>query len=302
MAIEQTPDGPKEIGAGFPFKSKYVEVLGSRMHYIDEGSGDPILFLHGNPTSNYLWRNIIPHVSGQGRCIAPDLIGMGKSDRPRITYTYEDHVRYISAFVEALGIGKNLTLVIHDWGSMIGFLWAARNPQAVRAVAYMEASMRPLSIKDMPGGLAVAFRMMRAPVTGWLMAGAANMLVRKLLPDLTQATMSPEIRKVYRDTYPTIASRRAIIRFPKEVPLDGKPEISVRNVEDYVKWLKETEVPKLLFYGDQGVAIKEAEIEWSKANLSNLTLYDLGQAKHFVQESHPHKIGKELSRWLSGLP
>lgn len=301
MAIEQTPDGQKEIGAGFPFKSKYVEVLGSKMHYIEEGTGDPILFLHGNPTSNYLWRNIIPHVSSQGRCIAPDLIGMGKSGRPNIAYAYEDHVKYISSFIEALGIGQNLTLVIHDWGSMIGFLWAARNPQAVKAVAYMEASMRPLSIKDMPGSLAVAFRMLRAPVTGWLMAGAANMLVNKLLPDLTQAKMSPEIRKAYKDTYPTIASRRAIIKFPKEVPLDGKPATSVKNVEAYVKWLQETEVPKLLFYGDQGVAIKEAEIAWSKDNLSNLTLCDLGHAKHFVQESHPYKIGKELSSWLSSM-
>lgn len=302
MAIEQTPDGPKEIGSAFPYASKFVDVLGSRMHYIEEGTGDPILFLHGNPTSNYLWRNIIPHVSGQGRCIAPDLIGMGKSGHPEIEYSYDDHVRYISAFIETMDIGRNLTLVVHDWGSMIGFLWAARNPQAVRAVAFMEAALRPLSKKDLPGILSVAFPVMRAPVTGWLMAGVANMIVKKMLPDLTQAELSPEIHKVYKDTYPTVASRRAIIKFPKEVPLDGKPLTSLKNVETYVNWLQKTDVPKLMFYGDQGVAIKEAEIAWSKKNLSNLALYDLGHAKHFVQESHPYKIGKELLRWLTSLP
>jgi haloalkane dehalogenase len=301
MAIEQTDLGPKAISAEFPFESRYIDVHGSRMHYIEEGTGEPILFLHGNPTSNYLWRNIIPHISGLGRCIAPDLIGMGRSDRPNIGYTYADHARYVDGFIQAMGIGENLTLVIHDWGSMLGFLWAAQNPDRVRAVAFMEAALRPLSIKDMPGSLAMAFRLMRAPVTGWLMSGVGNIMINKMLPDLTHAKMSKEVHQTYKDAFPTVRSRRAVIQFPREVPLDGKPAASLKAVETYVEWLKSTDVPKLMFHGGGGVAIKEAEVQWSRQHLSNLTLCDLGEAKHFVQESHPHKIGQEISRWMATL-
>jgi len=301
MAIEQTAQGPKDISAKFPFESKYIDVHGSKIHYIEQGSGDPILFLHGNPTSNYLWRNIIPYLSDQGRCIAPDLIGMGKSDKPKLKYTYADNSRYVDGFIQAMGIGDNLTLVIHDWGSMLGFYWASQHPDKVRAVAFMEAVLRPLSIKDLPGGLAVAMRMLRAPVTGWLMGGVANMFINKMLPDLTQAKLSKEAHQHYKDALPTIRSRRAVIQFPREVPLDGKPAASLKAVETYIAWLRSTNVPKLLLYGDNGVGIKEAEVEWSRQNLSNLTLFDLGHAKHFVQETHPHKIGQEISRWLADL-
>jgi haloalkane dehalogenase len=291
----------QEISAAFPFESKYVTVDGSKMHYIDVGEGDPILFLHGSPTSSYLWRNIIPHLSAQGRCIAVDLIGMGKSDHPDIPYRYDDQYRYLCGFIDALGIGSNLTLVIHDWGSGLGFRWAHEHQHNVRAIAFMEGMIRAMSLDDMPGSLRMAFRMMRAPGTGWLMISVANIFPKKMLPDLTYATISPEALAYYRSAFPTIASRRALRQWPREVPLDGKPADNAAVVEAYRPWLTETEIPKLLFFGNAGVAIKEAEVAWCRENLSNLTVVDLGDAIHFVQETHPETIGTELSEWYAEI-
>ena len=208
----------KEISAAFPFESKFIEVHGSKMHYIDVGEGDPVLFLHGNPTSSYLWRNILPYLSGQARCIAPDLIGMGKSDHPDIPYRYDDHYRYVEGFIDALGIGSNLTLVIHDWGSGLGFRWAHQHQEGVRAIAFMEAMIRGLSLDDMPGSLKMAFRMMRAPGTGWLMISVGNIFVKKMLPDLTHAKMSDETLAYYRSAFPTIASRKSVLQWPRRCP------------------------------------------------------------------------------------
>jgi haloalkane dehalogenase len=291
----------QEISAAFPFESKYIDVDGSNMHYIDVGEGDTILFMHGNPTSSYLWRNIIPHVSGQARCIAVDLIGMGKSDHPDISYTYDDQYRYLSGFIDALGIGSNLTLVIHDWGSGLGFRWAHDHKDDIRAIAFMEAMIGGLSLEDMPGSLRMAMRMMRWPSTGWLMISVANIFLKKMLPDLTYADMSPEALAYYRSAFPTIASRKAVRQWPIELPLDGVPAGNAAVVDAYRQWLTRTEVPKLLFYGNAGVSIKEAEVEWCRENLSNLDTVDLGDAIHFVQESHPHTIGTELSKWYSRL-
>jgi haloalkane dehalogenase len=291
----------QEISAAFPFESKFVDVEGSKMHYVDVGEGDPILFLHGNPTSSYLWRNIIPYLDGQARCVAVDLIGMGKSDHPDIAYRYDDQYRYLCGFIDALGIGSNLTLVIHDWGSGLGFRWARENEADVRGIAFMEAMIRPLSLDDMPGSLRMAMRMMRAPGTGWMMISAGNIFLKKMLPDLTHADISPEALSYYRSAFPTVASRKAVRMWPRELPLDGKPADNTAIVEDYRQWLTRTEIPKLLFYGNAGVAIKEDEVQWCRENLSNLEVVDLGDAIHFVQETHPSTIGAELSEWYAGI-
>jgi haloalkane dehalogenase len=291
----------KEISAAFPFESKFLAVDGSKMHYVDVGEGDPILFLHGAPTSSYLWRNIIPYLSEQARCVAVDLIGMGKSDHPDVPYRYDDHYHYLSSFIDALGIGSNLTLVLHDWGSGLGFRWAYEHQQDVRAIAFMEAMIRVLSLDDMPGSLRMGMRMMRAPGTGWLMTDAGNIFLRKMLPDLTYAEISPEALAYYRSAFPTMASRRPLREFPRELPLDGVPADNAAVVEAYVEWLTQTDVPKLLFHGNAGVAIKEAEVAWCREHLSNLDIVDLGDAIHFVQETHPDTIGTELSRWYARL-
>jgi haloalkane dehalogenase len=291
----------QEISAAFPFESKYIDVLGSKMHYIDEGEGDPILFLHGNPMSSYLWRNIIPHVQGQARFIAVDLIGMGKSDHPDIPYRYDDQYRYLSAFIDNLGIGSNVTLVIHDWGSALGFRWAHDHADDLKAIAFMEAMIRTLSLDDMPGSLRMAMRMMRAPGTGWLMVSVANIFLKKMVPDLTYAEISPEALAYYRSAYPTIASRKAIRQWPREIPLDGKPADNVAVVQAYRQWLTQTEVPKLLFHGNAGVGIKEPDVAWCRENLSNLDIVDLGDGIHFLQETHPETIGTQLSKWYRGF-
>ena len=289
------------VPADFPFESRYVTVHGSKMHYIDEGEGDPILFIHGNPASSYLWRNIIPHVQGRGRCIALDLIGMGRSDKPDIDYTYDDNSRYLAGFIEALGLGENLTLVIHDWGSMLGFRWAGENPDKVRAVAFMEAMVRPLSYADLPGALKVGMRVMRNPFFNWLMVGVGNVFLKKLLPDLTHRPMSPEVLACYREHFPTVASRKAVRMFPRQVPFDGDPSRSYDIVTGYIDWITRTDVPMLLLHGDDGVAIKAAEVEWLKQTVTRLEVVDLGPGKHFLQETHPDRIGAAIARWFGEL-
>ena len=161
---------------------KYAEVLDIRMAYVEQGEGDPLVFLHGKPTSSYLWRNIIPHLSGQGRCIAPDLIGMGKSDHPNIPYRYDDHYRYVSGFINALDIGSNLTLVIHDWGSGLGFRWAHDHEDQVKAIAFMEAIVAPVPSWDaFPPDLQKVFRAFRTEGVGWDMIFGQNFFVERVL-------------------------------------------------------------------------------------------------------------------------
>jgi len=169
IAMETMPDGTKrEISADFPFESKYVEVKGSKMHYIDEGEGDVILFLHGNPSASYLWRNIIPHLKGSGRCIAVDLIGMGKSDQPDIEYGYTDEAAYLEAFIDSLGL-KDITLVIHDWGAMLGFDYANRHRDNVKAIAFMEGAIQNVNWDGMPRNIRMGIKMMKGNVFGPLL-------------------------------------------------------------------------------------------------------------------------------------
>jgi haloalkane dehalogenase len=298
MKSQTISDAPP---AEFPFESKFIEVHGSKMHYIDEGEGETILFIHGNPTSSYLWRNVIPHVSKNARCVALDLIGMGRSDNPDIEFTYDDHYRYLSGFIDALGIGKNVTLVIHDWGSILGFRWAHDHPESVRGIAFMEAMLRPLSYKDLPGGLKIAMRIMRVPAANWLLVGVGNVFLKKLLPDLTYQTMRPEVLAHYRDAFPTVRSRRAVRRFPREVPFDGKPAKNHEIVVGYNQWLQEADFPKLLLHGDDGVGTQAPDIAWCKETLSNLQVVDLGHGKHFLQETHPDAIGKAVAGWYGSL-
>ena len=289
------------VPADFPFESRFVDVYGSKMHYIDEGEGDVVLFLHGNPTSSYLWRNIIPHLSGQARCIAVDLIGMGKSDHPDIAYRYDDQYRYLCGFVDELDIGSNLTLVIHDWGSGLGFRWAHEHKDEVRGIAFMEGMIRGLSLDDIPGNLRIAMKIMRAPFTGWLMISVGNIFLKKLLPDLAHATISDDALAYYRSAFPTIASRKAVRVWPQEVPFDGKPVDNTLVVNAYNEWLTQTEIPKLLLYGDDGISIKEADVEWCRDNMSNLSIVHLGTGIHFLQETHPAAIGAAVSGWYAAF-
>ena len=289
------------ISAEFPFESKYVEVLGSRLHYVEAGEGKPVLFLHGNPTSSYLWRNIIPHVEGSGRCVAIDLIGMGKSDKPDLDYRFVDQARYVDAAIEALDL-HDLTLVIHDWGSALGFHYASRHEDNVRGVAFMEAILMPVPTwDDFPADARETFQAFRTPDVGWDLIAKQNAFVEQVLPanvvrDLTEAEMNR-----YREPYPDEQSRKPLWLWPNELPIAGEPEDVVEIVSEYNAWLQQTDLPKLLFYGTPGALIPAPLVEWAKASLKNLQAVDLGPGIHFVQEDHPHTIGREIARWIGTL-
>ena len=287
----------KEISAEFPFESKYLEVKGSNIHYIDEGEGDPILFLHGNPTSSYLWRNIIPYMTSQGRCIAPDLIGMGKSDKPDIDYGFHDTYDYLNAFIEKLGL-QNVTLVLHDWGSGMGFHYANLNRDNIKAIAFMEAMYDAPTTFDMPASIRTALNMMRTPGLGWLMVQVANIFITKMLPDMILRKLTKEEMEYYAAPYTTVKSRKPLLQWPLAVPFDGgKPKAVAEAVSSWNKWLQETDIPKLCFYVSPGVAIKEKDVMIIRKSFKNLKMIDLGKGLHFIQEDYPHEIGAGIAAW-----
>lgn len=290
----------ESISAAFPFTSNYVDVLGSRMHYVDEGSGDPILFLHGNPTSSYLWRNIIPYVTSMGRAIAPDLIGMGKSDKPDIEYRLIDHVKYVEGFIEALGL-KNITLVIHDWGSSLGFHYAMHHESNVKGLAFMEAILFERRWETMSERSRRLFQSLRTPGKGWDMIMTDNFFVERVLPGSVVRKLTDEEMECYREPFREPSTRLPTWRWPNEIPIEGEPADVVALVAAYGEWLQRTELPKLLFHATPGAIIDAEQVAWCKANLKNLALVDLGKGIHFVQEDHPHLIGSTLAEWYQGL-
>jgi len=289
-----------EISAEFPFESKYVEVLGSKMHYIDEGEGDPILFLHGNPTSSYLWRNIIPYVSDDGRAIAVDLIGMGKSDKPDIDYRFVDHAKYLEAFIEELEL-ENITLVIHDWGSGLGFNYAANNEDNIKGIAFMEAVLMTYSWAEFNPEFTELFQNFRTPGVGEELIMNQNFFLEQFMPAGIIRALTDEERNNYQEPYETVESRKPVWKWPNEIPVDGEPSDVHEIVTNYNQWLQETEVPMILFHATPGLIITEPVVEWTKQNLKNLETVDIGEGLHYVQEDNPHAIGEALSDWYQTI-
>ena len=291
----------EEISPAFPFESRFVEVRGSKMHYVEQGEGDPILFLHGNPTSSYLWRNVIPHVSGLGRCIAVDLIGMGKSDKPDLEYRFFEHANYVEGFIEAMGL-RNLTLVMHDWGSGLGFHYATRNQTNVKALAFMEAILLPIPSWDaFPESFRELFQAFRTEGVGWDLIVNQNLFIEKVLPGGIVRKLTEEEMNVYREPYLEPATRKPLWRWPNEIPIAGEPSDVNEVVVNYNKRLVEWDVPKLLLYAEPGAILPKSIVEWSEVNLKNLTSIHLGEGIHFVQEDHPHAIGEAIANWYRSL-
>ena len=291
----------KTISSDFLFESKYLDVLGSKIHYIDEGEGDPILFLHGNPTSNYLWRNIVPYLSDKGRCIAPDLIGMGKSDKPDINYGFEDSYRYLSAFIEQMEL-KNVTLVIHDWGSGLGFHYATQNKANVKAIAFMEAIYDLPALDELPLAARMVTPLLRSPIFGKFVVGNLNLFIKKVLPDRVVRDLTKEEKAVYAAPYKTVESRRPLWVWPQQIPTDLSAHTpAARALSAWREWVPKSEIPKLCLYVTPGSAIQEKDAAKIRETFTNTDVVHVGEGLHFIQEDCPHEIGEALSHWYARI-
>jgi haloalkane dehalogenase len=281
---------------------KYAEVLGSKMAYVDQGvsaAGTPVaLLLHGNPTSSYLWRNITPHISPHMRCIAPDLIGFGDSDKPDIPYRVEDHARYLQAFIEALQL-NDVVLILHDWGSALGLDWARRHPARIRGLALMEF-LRPVPTwLDLEPQAYQFLKAFRDPVMGRKLIIDDNVFIEKGLPNAIVRTLSPEEMTEYRRPFRSPKDREPIYRFPNELPIAGTPGDVYAMAMAYHEWLLETEIPKIFFYATPGIFIPPSRAAFYREHLKSCRTVDLGEGLHYLQEDHPDTIGKEIAIWLS---
>ena len=263
-------------------------------------AGDPVLFLHGNPTSSYLWRNVMPHLTPVARCLAVDLIGMGQSDKPDLEYRFVDHARYVDRFIAALGL-ERLTLVIHDWGSALGFHYARRHEANVKGIAFMEAVVRPLTWDEWPHTLRALFQQFRTPEVGWDLIVNKHVFVEQVLPDAIERTLTQEEMDRYREPYLDPPSRKPVWRWPNEIPVDGEPADVVDIVGAYADWLGRSAVPKLLLYAQPGAILRAHMVEWCREHVAALTSVDIGPGRHFVQEDRPHEIGRALREWYEGL-
>ena len=284
----------------YDYQSEYVQSGDSKMHYIEQGEGDPILFLHGNPTWSYLWRNVIPHLSKQGRCIAPDLIGMGFSQKPPIGYTMEEHLSYLEGFIEALGL-KNITLVLHDQGTTVGLMYARRNPDNIKAISICEGMMKPYRTwNDFPAALRDTFKLYRDPTKAVELLEIRNVFVEGAIPAGIMRGVSERLMYHYRQPFAECDSRKVIRVFTQELPVAGKPANVQREVAQYSGWLKSTPIPKQLIRGVPGMIVTEKEEEWARNNLKNLTV-DTMPGAHFLQEDDPERYGQMLSKWYAGI-
>ena len=294
--------GMREIATDFPFKPNYIEVHGSNIHYVDEGSGDPILFLHGNPTSSYLWRNIIPYLKDKGRCIAPDLIGMGESDKPDIDYSFFDHVKYIEGLIEKMNL-QNITLVVHDWGSALGFHYAMRNEANVIGIAFMESILIPFKW-DFFGNEEVRkiFKSFRTPEVGWDMIVNQNFFVEQILGKMGSVrNLFEEEMNHYRKPFGKPEHRKPVWKWPNEIPIEGIPQDVTEAVRSYNEKLQVSNIPKLLFYAEPGALVPKPLVDWCKTSLKNLKMVDIGPGIHYLQEDNPHLIGSEIAKWYDSL-
>ncbi len=280
-------------------EKRFIEVRGKRMAYVEMGEGEPIVFQHGNPTSSYLWRNVMPHLADQGRCIAVDLIGMGDSDKlddpGPDRYRYVEHRDYLFAAWEALGVTVDVTLVIHDWGSALGFDWARRHPDAVKGIAYMEGIVQPVSWDDWPDAGRQVFQGFRSEA-GESMVLEKNIFVERVLPGSVIRELTAAEMDVYRRPFASAGEdRRPTLTWPRQIPIEGEPENVCRIVEDYAAWLRESDVPKLFVNADPGAILVGRQREFCRTfpNQTEVTV----AGTHFIQEDSPHEIGEAIADW-----
>ena len=289
------------ISSAFAFEKKKLTVNGRTMAYIEVGEGDPIVLLHGNPTSSYLWRNIIPHLSGLGRCIAPDLIGMGDSDKlpdPNPdSYRFVEHRQYLDAVLEQLDVTERVVLVVHDWGSALGFDWANRHRDAVAGIAYMEAIVRPVSWAEWPDAARSVFQGFRSPA-GEEMVLVKNVFVERVLPgSIIRPLDEAEMAEYRRPFLNPGEDRRPTLTWPRQIPIEGEPADVVAIAAAYAEWLSTSPIPKLLVNAEPGAILKGAALEFCRAwpNQREVTV----AGNHFLQEDSPDEIGTAIAQWIT---
>ncbi|HLI11127.1 MAG TPA: haloalkane dehalogenase [Alphaproteobacteria bacterium] len=289
-----------EISAVDAFERKSVGVLDSEMEFVDEGTGAPVVFLHGNPTSPYLWRNIIPRVAALGRCLAPDLVGMGRSSRmPSGSYRFADHARYLDAWLDAVEPGRRIVLVGHDWGGALAFHWARRHPDRIRALVYMETIVRPLVWAEWPEKARTIFQAMRSPA-GEDLVLQKNVFVERILPASVLRPLADEEMRAYRAPYLEPGeSRRPILTWPREIPIDGEPKEMAEIADAYGEWLRNSQVPKLFINAEPGSILTGAQREFCRRwpNQQEVTV----KGSHFIQEDSPREIGEAITAFLDRL-
>ena len=294
-----------EISAHDPHPRRRVDVGGVQMAYVDTGATDSgndgaVVFLHGNPTSSYLWRNIISHVSPSARCLAPDLMGMGESDgTPDGSYRFADHSRHLDSWFDAVLPDGQVTLVVHDWGSALGFHWARRHPERVKGLVYMEAIVRPVTWDEWPEAARQVFQGFRSDA-GETMVLERNIFVERVLPGSTIRGISDEAMDVYRRRYAEPGeSRRPTLSWPREIPIEGEPADVVALVAEYAEWLSQAAAPKLFINADPGAILTGPQREFCRTfpNQHEVTVPGV----HFIQEDSPHEIGAAIAQWYAGL-
>lgn len=291
------------INPAMDYNKKRTSVLGSTMAYVEIGHGDPIIFLHGNPTSSYLWRNVIPYLKDLGRCIAPDLIGMGDSDKlgpsgPEC-YRFDEHRQYLDALLEDLGVSKGVTFVVHDWGSALGFDWANRHRQVVKGIAYMEAIVRPLTWEEWPEQVRSIIRAIRSE-DGEEIIIEKNVFVESILPasvirKLTEAEMA-EYRRPFIEPG---ESRRPTLTWPRQLPIGGQPTDVVEIVDSYAGWLSQSDVPKLFINAEPGGILIGPQREFCRTwpNQKEVRVEGI----HYIQEDSPVEIGRAIAEWYVSI-
>lgn len=287
------------------YKKSSTRIHGKRMAYVEHGEGDPIVFIHGNPTSSYLWRNVMPHMEGMGRLIAPDLIGMGDSEkldgRDPSRYTFVEHRKYLFELFRKLGVRENVTLVVHDWGSVLGFHWAHQNSGAMKGIALMEAIAAPFSSwDDFPEKPRAAFQGLRSKA-GEKMILDDNYFIEKILTGSILRKLSDEEMTEYRRPFKDPGEgRRPTLSWPREIPIEGVPEDVDRIVKDYGRWIAACDMPKLFINAEPGAILtgKAREFVRSWENLTEITV----KGSHFIQEDSPDDIGRGIAVWLKSLP
>jgi len=289
--------GKGPFSADYPFESKYTEIDGVKMHYLDEGEGQPFILLHGNSTWSYMWRNIIPHLTKVGRCIAPDLVGFGKSEKIDSDYRYFDHYNYLEKFLDSLEL-DSFVMVLHDWGGGLGFNYAMSHQDKLKGLAFFETFVRTFdSWDDWPQDLKEGFQAFRDPDVGYDLIVNKNVFMEEILPYGVHRGLTDEEMKMYLEPFKDPASRKPLWVWPKELPIENDPEDVSAVIKNYLAEMRKSQVPKLLFHVQPGAIVPPETVEKCKAEFPNLEDVFLGASGHYVADDFPHEIGEKVVSW-----